>query len=100
VSRADGVSEEELDALSDYAASSLFDERERAALAYAEAITVHSMVPEELFARLKRSFDEAEIIELTAAVAWEICAAKFNRALEIEAQGVCRIALPGTTGNV
>ncbi|MBI3667270.1 MAG: carboxymuconolactone decarboxylase family protein, partial [Acidobacteria bacterium] len=31
-------------------------------------------------------------VELTATITWEICAAKFNRALEIEAQGVCRVA--------
>ena len=28
------------------------------------------------------------IVELTATITWEICAAKFNRALEIEGQGI------------
>jgi alkylhydroperoxidase family enzyme len=92
VGRADGISDAELEALDDYAASPLFGERERAALAYAEAITRQSRVADELFERVRRHFDEAAIVELTATITFEICAAKFNRALEIEAQGVCRVA--------
>ncbi len=62
----------------------LFSERERAALAYADAIVAAHVVGTELFADVRRHFSEEEIIELTATVTWEICAAKFNRALEIE----------------
>ena len=39
---------------------------------------------ENLFAEVRRHFSEDEIIELTATITFEICAAKFNRALEIE----------------
>jgi alkylhydroperoxidase family enzyme len=49
-------------------------------------------VEEELFERVRRHFDEDAVVELTATIAFQICAAKFNRALEIEAQGVCRVA--------
>lgn len=94
VSRADGISDAELEALEDYAASPLFGERERAALAYADAITKGSTVAGAIFERVRRHFDEDAIVELTATIAFEICAAKFNRALEIEAQGVCRVARP------
>ncbi len=92
VSRADGISDAELATLADPGASALFSERERAALAYAEAISTSNSVGEDLFERVGQHFTEDEIVELTATITWEICAAKFNRALEIEAQGVCRIA--------
>lgn len=48
-------------------------------------------VGEEVFAAVRLHFHEDEIVELTAVIAWEICAAKFNRALEIEGQGICFI---------
>ena len=89
---------EELGALTDPANSPLFSERERAALAYAESIATASSVPDDLFQNVTQHFTGDEIIELTAAITWEICAAKFNRTLEIESQGICMIhqANPGT----
>ena len=69
----------------------MFSEREHAALAYAESITTASSVAEDLFTNVRQHFTEDEIIELTATITWEICAAKFNRALEIEGQGICMI---------
>jgi alkylhydroperoxidase family enzyme len=75
VCRAAGIGQEDLAALS---------ERDLAALAYADAITTSNAVEVDLFETVRRHFSEAEIIELTATITWEICAAKFNRALEIE----------------
>ena len=87
--RADGVTEEELRALGEWRSSQRFGEQEQAALAYAEAMVAGNTVGEEVFQAVRRRFSEDEIVELTAAIAWEICAAKFNRALEIEGQGIC-----------
>ena len=42
-----------------------------------------------LFARVRAHFTEAQIVELTAAVALENFRSKFNTALGIEAQGFC-----------
>jgi alkylhydroperoxidase family enzyme len=89
VSRADGIRDSDLAALADYASSDAFTERERAALAYAGQMAAANQVPDELFAALRRHFTDNEIVELTAVAAFEICAAKFNRALEIEGQGLC-----------
>lgn len=94
VGRNDGIGELDLAALSDYNANPVFSEAEQAALAYAESMVVRTAVPDELFVRVRASFSEDEIVELTALIAWEICAAKFNRALEIETQGVC-VVQPG-----
>ncbi len=95
VGRADGIGESDLEALADYRCSPAFSGPERAALAFAEAITESNSVPDGVFEAVRENFTEDQIVELTAIVAWEICAAKFNRALEIEGQGIC--ILPGRT---
>ena len=46
-------------------------------------------VDEALFARVRAHFSEAQVVELTAAVALENFRSKFNVALGIEAQGFC-----------
>jgi len=48
-------------------------------------------VTDALFARVRACFDEAQIVELTAAAALENFRSKFNVALGIEAQGFCTI---------
>jgi alkylhydroperoxidase family enzyme len=73
------------------AASGLFTERECAALAYAAAITNGHSVARELFLTVQRQFNADEIVELTATITWEICAAKLNRALQIEGQGIAAV---------
>jgi alkylhydroperoxidase family enzyme len=85
-----GATEAKVRAVEQAASSPLFDETERAALAYAEAVTVTGQrVSAELFARVRAHFTEAQIVELTAAIALENFRSKFNTALGIEAQGFC-----------
>jgi len=70
--------------------SGLFTEAERVALEYAERMTITGQkVDDALFARLKQHYSEAQIVELTAAIALENFRSKFNPALGIEAQGFC-----------
>lgn len=96
MSRADGVTVEELAALNEPEASGRFTERERAALGYAAQIANGNTVKNDLFDSVRRHFSADEIVELTATITWEICAAKFNRALEIEGQGIGAVCpLPG-----
>jgi alkylhydroperoxidase family enzyme len=45
-------------------------------------------VTDELFARLRRFFDDDAIVELTEIIAFENASAKFNRALRIPSQGL------------
>jgi len=85
-----GASADKIKQVDHAATSPLFSERERTALAYAEAMTVTGQkVTDELFARARRHFSEPEIVELTAAVALENFRSKFNTALGIDAQGFC-----------
>lgn len=65
---------------------------ERVALEYAERITTTGQkVDDALFAELRKHFTEAEIVELTAAIAMENFRSKFNPPLGIEAQGFCMV---------
>ena len=81
-------------ALPDWRASGLFTDEERVALEYAERMTITGQrVDDDLFARLRQHFDEAQVIELTAGIAMENFRSKFNAPLQVAAQGFCR--LPG-----
>ena len=72
--------------------SRLFSEPERVALDYAERMTITGQtVDDALFAQLKQHYTEAQIVELTAAIALENFRSKFNPALGIAAQGFCVI---------
>ncbi len=70
--------------------SKLFSELERVALEYAERITyTDQQVDDALFIRVRKHFNEAQIVELTGAVALENFRSKFNPTLGVEAQGFC-----------
>ena len=84
-----GITEEQLRALPDYEHSPLFSEEERVVLRYADAMTrtpVH--VPDALFDALKAHYTDRQILEVTAAIAWENFHARANHALDLEAEGV------------
>ena len=86
-----GLSDEKLLALDEYATSPLYDERERTALEYADAMTLSDRdVGDELFARVRTFFDDDAVVELTAAIAWENSSSLFNRALRVPSQGLWR----------
>ena len=74
--------------------ATVFDARERAALAYAEAMTLSDQdVDDELFAATREEFAEDELVELSAWICLENLYSKFNRAFRIEAQGFCTLPL-------
>ncbi|MBU8876534.1 hypothetical protein KQ910_22365 [Reyranella sp. MMS21-HV4-11] len=76
--------------------STLFNEGERLALEYAERITyTDRKVDDALVDQLKQHYTEAQIVELTAAIAMENFRSKFNPALGIEAQGFCMVPKRG-----
>ena len=82
-----GVAVEKILEIPNYKTSSLFNDREKVALEYADHITITALdVSDELFAQVQRHFSDDEIVELTATIAWENCSSKFNRALRIDSQ--------------
>ena len=85
-----GADEEKIRQVPAWRESALFSDLERAALEYAERMTITGeKVTDELWARLRAHFTEAQMVELTAAVALENFRSKFNVPLEVEAQGFC-----------
>ncbi len=83
-----GASPEKIAALASYQTSELFDEAEKVALELADRATeLPHDVSDELFARLREHYSDAEIVELSYIVALENFRSRFNRTLRIEAQG-------------
>jgi NADH:ubiquinone oxidoreductase subunit E/alkylhydroperoxidase family enzyme len=81
---AEGVTIAECEALADWRASDLFDGRERAALAYAEAMTLSTSVADEVFADVRRHFDDREIVELSVLIGTYIMHNRVMKALAID----------------
>jgi len=82
-----------LDAVADWSTSDVFTPAERAALAYAEAVTKEIHVKDAVYEELKRHFDDRAIVEITWLAAIE---GYFNRLagpLGIGNDGLCEIAV-------
>lgn len=60
-----GLSQAQIDALAQWRESGLFDARQCAVLAYADALFERRHVPSEIFDALSRVLDRQEIVELT-----------------------------------
>jgi alkylhydroperoxidase family enzyme len=84
-----GVPEAKLAALPDYARSPLFDERERAALAFAEEVVRDDVrdVSDATFAHLRERFSVPEAVEIVFVVGFQLFATKFAKAFRIAPQG-------------
>ena len=86
--RTDGVSEAQIENLSNYRDSDAFSPLEKTAIDYAVALTVTpSNATDELVAELRTSLDERQLVELTTMIAWENFRARFNRGFDVAAQG-------------
>ncbi|HWD48452.1 MAG TPA: carboxymuconolactone decarboxylase family protein [Rhizomicrobium sp.] len=64
----EGVTDAECAALKNWQDSNLFDEKERAALSYVDAMQIGPAVPNAVFDEMKRCFDVQELVELTIIV--------------------------------
>ena len=87
-----GVSEKKIAALWNWQESPLFDQTERIALQYTEAVTYSDRnVDDELMARVKEHFDDDALVELTGLIAFQNLSSKFNDALNVAPQGFCNL---------
>lgn len=81
------MTEEKLRALDEYARSDVFSAEERAALRLADAmVATPARIDDDLFAALRDVFDEAQVVELASAIAWENYRARFNRVFDVESE--------------
>jgi alkylhydroperoxidase family enzyme len=104
VARLSGLGDEQLLALPHYGESDLFTELDKLVLDYATGMSRTPVeVPDSLFVRLREHFDEAQLVELTSAIALENMRGRFNLALGVGAAGfsegmVCAVpAVPEET---
>jgi alkylhydroperoxidase family enzyme len=79
-----GLIEADYKDLLDFEKSARYDERQKAALAYTEAITWDLEADDALWARLKRHFTEPQIVELGYFVAITMGQQRWLRTLNIE----------------
>lgn len=95
--RLDGLDTDRLTHIADYETSPLYSDDERAAIAYADAMTgdVATAVTDEQVTDLERRFGRDGLVELTYQIALENLRARMNSALGIHEQGfstdACRV---------
>lgn len=89
----EGLFEGQYDDLLNFEKSDRFDDRQRAALAYAESITWRLSTDDAFWNRLYRHFDEPELVELGCFIALTMGQQSWLRLLNIEHHEV----LPGTS---
>jgi 4-carboxymuconolactone decarboxylase len=83
-----GVSERQLREFLVYRESDAFSPLERLVIDYAAAMTRTPVeVPDELFARMREHFDDAQLVELTATIATENFRGRFNWAFGLGSEG-------------
>jgi alkylhydroperoxidase family enzyme len=88
VGRALGITENQLRDLPAYRSSPAFSPLEKAVIEYAEGMTKTPVeVSDAVFAALRERLEAAQLVELTASIAWENYRARFDHALGIGAQG-------------
>src|SRR5437868_14780360 len=91
-----GVVEDDYRDLLNFESSSRYDERQKAALAYAEAITWDLPVDDKFWARLHKHFSEPELVEIGYFVALTMGQQRWLRTLGIEHHQI----LAGTAGSM
>jgi len=79
-----GLQEDDYSDLINFESSSRYDERQKAALAYAECITWDLPATDELWARLHKHFSEPELVEIGYFVAITMGQQRWLRTLNIE----------------
>ena len=80
----DGCTAEQVEAVRVGSTSPLFDAKDRAVLAYTEAMTREIRVPDAVFRQVKDLFPQREVVELTATVAGYNLVSRFLEAMAID----------------
>lgn len=79
----EGLTPAQLEGLADWPASPHFDDRQRAVLAYTDAMTRQVQVPADVFAAVATGHSHRELVEITATVAAYNMVSRFLEALQI-----------------
>lgn len=79
-----GLSQQQIDDISNWENSDLFNDTERAALRYTDEVAVNIRVSDETFSTLKNVFNDQEIVELTITIGYYGMVSRLLEALQVE----------------
>ena len=102
--REHGISAEKIANLAEYSSNLNFSDTERLVLEYADRMTQTPVeISDAFFCRLRERFSEAQLVELTSAIAWENYRARFDHAFGIEGENfsegaVCALPVKNSPG--
>ncbi len=80
----EGLTPAQVEALADWSASSLFTDKQRALLAYVDAMTRDIDVTAALFAEVRKHFSERQTVELTMLISAYNMLTRFLKALKVD----------------
>jgi 4-carboxymuconolactone decarboxylase len=82
----EGLTSAQVEALADWRNSNLFSDKQRALLAYTDAMTRDIEVPDAVFAEVRAHFDERQTVELTLLISAYNMLTRFLKALRVDAE--------------
>lgn len=95
LAKACGITEAQIAALPNWRASSLFDEKQRALLAYTEAVALHGGdVDDATYAAFAKQFSPQEIVELTITIITYYGTGQLTKALQVKPESDGRRSAP------
>jgi 4-carboxymuconolactone decarboxylase len=80
----EGLTPEQVSAIADWQRSKLFDDAQRALLAYTDAMTREIDVSNTVFVNLRKHFSERQIVELTMLIGAYNMLTRFLKALKVD----------------
>ena len=80
----EGLTPEQVTAIADWQPSKLFNHKQRALLAYTDAMTREVDVPDSVFAELRQHFSERQEVELTMLIGAYNMLTRFLQALKVD----------------
>jgi alkylhydroperoxidase family enzyme len=90
-----GYSDAQIAAVPSWRGSPLFDDKQRALLAYVEQVAHGGNVDDATFAALSKQFSSQEIVEITMTVGSYYSTGLFTKALRIEVEQDGRLTVAG-----
>lgn len=80
----EGLTPAQVEALADWRASNLYSDKQRALLAYVDAMTRQIDVPDEVFAEVRKYFSARQIVELSMLIGAYNMLTRFLKALKVD----------------
>jgi alkylhydroperoxidase family enzyme len=78
-----GITQQQIDALSGWPSSGVYDDRQRAVLLMTDQLSRDAVVTDDVWAPFGEMFSDKEKVEIVLTVAWYSCAARTGNALRL-----------------